>query len=308
MCLSISGCNALKFTYERAPTLAFWWIDGYLELSDRQTPQVRYALRAWFDRHRRDALPAYRALLHTLQRELAADTTPAAVCALHATWQRQIARDYATAVAPLADLVLTLTPAQIDHLARQFAKRQTDLAEEYLEGTPARRDDHVARELRETLETLYGRLSRAQRRSLAAGVAAAPFDSARWLAERRARQADIVAGLRALPAAGVRGHDDRRARATHWLQGLGRDFVESPRLDYRAHHAQVQDANCALIADLHNRMTAKQRARAMRKVSAWREALDALIATPTQAGRDGRNGGFPFAPRREYIPAFSRSR
>jgi len=275
--LLLTSCSALKFTYNRAPTLSYWWLDSYLDLDAAQTRQAKAALREWFGWHRATVLADYDALLATLAHDLRSDTTPAAICAWYEQIQQRLDLAYAAAVPPLAALAVTLQPAQIAHLARQFDKHNDELAEEYLEGTVAARRTRLGESLEETLESVYGRLNRSQRAALAAQIARAPFDAARWLAERRARQAEILDGLRelqGLPAAG----EARRAHAERWLRTLGAHFFDSPRAAYRAHKRRVVAANCALVATLHGTTTSEQRTRAIRKVGTWRRAIEELLA------------------------------
>ena len=42
--LALSGCSAVKLGYANAPSLAYWWLNDYVEFSDAQTPKVRDAL------------------------------------------------------------------------------------------------------------------------------------------------------------------------------------------------------------------------------------------------------------------------
>lgn len=269
----LAGCSALRLTYEQGPTLAYWWLDGYADFDRAQARVVRGALREWFAWHRQRELPVWRALLDDLADALPRDTTSQAVCALGDRMRERAQVAYAAAVPPLAELAVTMQAPQLAHLAREFDERNDELAEEYLEGSPARRAKRLRRQAEEAFETLYGRLDRAQRARLTALLQDSPFDPARWLAERRARQRALLDVLRGISAAGNADPGEIAVR----LAALGRAFDVSPRADYRQYYQRVVAANCALIADMHGTMRPRQRARAVRRIAGWRADLDALL-------------------------------
>ncbi|MGF2075406.1 hypothetical protein, partial [Enterococcus casseliflavus] len=74
-------CSALRFGYNQAHELVYWWLDGYADFDDAQTPRVRDAVATWFQWHRRTQLADYAALLARAQQDVLADTTPERVCA-----------------------------------------------------------------------------------------------------------------------------------------------------------------------------------------------------------------------------------
>ena len=71
----LSGCSMLRLGYNQAPDLAYWWIDGYADFNDLQTPRVRSALTQWFAWNRRTQLPDYAAVLVRAQAEASADVS-----------------------------------------------------------------------------------------------------------------------------------------------------------------------------------------------------------------------------------------
>ena len=59
----LTGCSALRFGYNQAPELAFWWLDGYADFDEAQSRQARERIAQWFSWHRRSQLPDVAALL-----------------------------------------------------------------------------------------------------------------------------------------------------------------------------------------------------------------------------------------------------
>jgi hypothetical protein len=267
------GCSALRLGYGQGPTLAYWWLDGYADFSPEQAPRVKAALADWFSWHRASELPDYAQALAALQAQAVDNVTAAQVCAVYAAWQRRAERAFDQAVPAIAELIVTLSPAQVAHLERQQARKLDDQRGEYLQADPAERRKAAFERTLERAESVYGTLAEAQRRQLAADLAGSPFDAERWLAERRQRQVDSVRLLRQWLAERADA-----AAVQAGLRHLALEATRSPRADYRALAQQLNDANCALVARLHNGTTAAQRQRAVAKLRGWEEDLRALAA------------------------------
>ena len=88
--LVVSGCSMVRLTYDQAPNLLYWWIDGYVDVGGEQTPKLREGIDLWFAWHRRTQLPEYAALLVRAQREVGEPTSASAVCAWQAEAERRL--------------------------------------------------------------------------------------------------------------------------------------------------------------------------------------------------------------------------
>ena len=40
----LTGCSAVRFGYNQAPELVYWWLDGYVDFDDAQSRRVREML------------------------------------------------------------------------------------------------------------------------------------------------------------------------------------------------------------------------------------------------------------------------
>lgn len=270
----LTACSAVRLGYDQGPTLAWWWLDRQFDFSSEQKPRVQGALADWFDWHRATQLPLYADELARLQRFKTERLTPAQTCALAAGWQQRLRSAAAQALPAAAEVVRTLTPAQIDHFQRHQAETLDDAATKFLKpATEAERRKVVFDREVERFESLYGSLDDAQRQRLAEGLAASPFDAERWIAERRARSADLVRALRQWQA-------ERADAATvqAGLQRLADEVLASPRLAYRELQRRVTEANCAIAADLHNSATPAQRQRAAERLKGWESDARSLAA------------------------------
>ena len=273
-----SGCSALRIGYSTAPDLVYWWLDGYADFSKTQTPRVREALAQWFAWHRRTQLPDYAALLVRAQTEVLADTTAARVC----EWQADLTRLGLVAfdrVAPAAaDLMLTITPQQVAHIERRYAKNNDEFRDEFLQADLAERAATNLKRTIERAETLYGRLDDAQRERIAAALQRSPFDPEAWGAERRQRQSDALQILRKLGAPGA-----GREQAQAALQGYVDRMQRSPREAYRRYAERLTEFNCVFAANLHNSMSTAQRRAAAANLAGWVNDLRYLATAEASA-------------------------
>jgi len=271
--LLLSGCSALRIGYSQAADLAYWWLDGYADFDGEQTRRVREALAQWFVWHRKTQLPDYAQLLVRAQAEVRADTTPARAC----EWQGELLKRahiaWEQAVPAAAEWALSVTPQQIQHIERRYAKVNTEFHEDYLQEDPRERAEATTKRAVERAESLYGRLDATQRARVAAAMARSPFDPELWLAERRLRQQDALQLLRRLGAEGA-----SREQAQGALRVYAEQVERSPREAYRRYSERLAEFNCAFAASLHNSTSPAQRRTALNKLSGWEGDVRALAA------------------------------
>lgn len=278
--LALAGCSALTVVYNRAPLLTWWWLDSWLELDRAQGARLREAIRAWFDWHRAQEVPRYAALLAGLRGEIASPTSAGRICAVNDEIRGDFRRALERALPPLAELAQGLDARQRARLARRYAETNAELREEFLAGTPAERRQRAVERAEDAARELYGRLDDTQRRLIAEGIAASPYDPAAWLAEREARQRDTLAFLERIATlpAGQRG-----AAAAGAIGELAATFIDSPRAAYRAYLAALTRYNCDFIARVHASTSDAQRARAARRLADWERDLAAIAKRAKQA-------------------------
>jgi hypothetical protein len=278
LCLALlSGCSLLRLTYPQVPTIAYWWLDAYVDFTAAQTPRVQEQLADWLRWHRGTQLPDYAALLQRARADLLADTTPARVCRWYDDGVARVLTAYEQGLPAIAETALALTPAQMEHIQRKFEKSNADFRDDFLQPVPETRLKKAIQRTLERAETLYGRLDEPQRDLVAHQVAASPFDAERWQAERQARQRDIMQTLRRLQA--------ERA-SSEQMQAALRVFAEhaqrSPRPAYRAYQQQLKQFSCEFAAQLHNATTPAQRQAAAETIKGWETDLRILAAEPAR--------------------------
>lgn len=269
----LTGCSAIRFVYNQAPELAYWWLDGYVDFSEQQAPAARVALAEWFRWHRATQLPDYAGLLAAAQSQIVEDASPAQVCRWLDDLRQRVEGAYEQGVPALAEFVRTLRSEQVRHLELRYQKADEEFRRDFLQAAGTERLEASVQRTVSRAETLYGRLDDAQRAMIAQSVAASPFDPQLWLAERQARQLEIVGTLRALLAERA---DAARVQAA--LRFFAAHAANSPREAYRSYSQRLNEYNCAFIARLHNGSNAEQRRHGAEKLKNWETDLRALAA------------------------------
>lgn len=276
LCLAAStllaGCGVLRTVgLQQAPRLAHWKLDSYFDFDDAQSPQVRAAIARWFQWQREAQMPELLALIGRAGAQLAEPTDAAQLCRGWDEIGRHADAALERAALELAPVAVTLRPAQLEHLERRYRKSLDEVRRDVLQPDDGERSRALVKRTVERFESVYGRLDEAQRRQVAAGVAASPFDADRFVAERRARQADSMAVLRRIV-------DDKLPlpAAQAALRTLALNVTTSPRPDYRVYQRKLIDYNCGFAAEIHNTTTPAQRQTARSRLADWEADLRAL--------------------------------
>ncbi len=275
MALALTACSVSKLAYQSAPGLGYWWLDSYFDFTEAQSLRLRDDLAALQTWHRQHELPVFVRTLDDLQRSVLQDTTAQRVCDLYSDFgvRLQAALDHfeptVTALAP------TLQPAQIDHLARQLDKRSQQWRSEWLDVTPAARQERRVRQMTERTEMFYGRLEPTQLAALQAGLATVPLDVELMQREWQRRQQDIVRTLRHLKAAPHSASDISSA-----LRALLARAMDPPDAVLRSYRHRVVQGHCSALAALHNSSTAAQRAHFAETLKDYQADARSLLLLP----------------------------
>ena len=299
LCVGLLGvlgaCSALRIGYGQAPDLLYWYLDGYVDFNDNQTPKVREALTQYMAWHRRTQLPDYANQLARAQAEVLADTSAARVCEWQAELLTRANAAFEHAVPAVAEFLVTVTPQQVQYLEKHQAKQNQEFRDDYLQPEPRKRTEVTLKRTLERAESLYGKLTDSQRTRIAEGLLRSPFDAEAWFAERRQRQQDALSLMRrwgggdaAGRPAGAREQAGREpVQAQVQVQAALRAYVQgmasSPREPYRRYTERLNEFNCSFAAALHNTTSVAQRRAAAQKLAGWEGDARALAADPTRA-------------------------
>ncbi len=271
----VAGCSAIRLGYGQAPPIVFRWLDKYVDFNDAQELAVRGGLQDWFAWHRKTQLPDYAALLAKARADVLVNTTPERACGWWKELKARAAPAIDRALPTMADVVASLTPAQIARIEARYAKNNDEYRDEYLQpDANDRRESSVGRTV-DRAETVYGGLDAAQREIIKRTVVESPFDAEVWLAERQRRQQDALQTMRKIIAT-----KPARADAQTQIKGYFDRIETSPRELYRRYAEKLEHYNCGAAAALHNGTTTQQRQTAARRLKGWEDDFRALAADP----------------------------
>jgi hypothetical protein len=269
---ALAGCSVVRFGYNQADHVTYWWIDRFVDFNDVQKPRVREALAQWFSWHRRTHLPGYATLLANSQNLVLEDITAERTCGLWNDLRGYMDSAFERALPRTAEIVLTLTPQQIQNIEQRYAKINEEFRDEHLEGDEPRRLKKSIKRTIERAEFFYGDLDKAQQALIAQWVTRSPYEVNIWNTERHRRQQDLVQVLRRLNA-----DNSTQDKAQAALRAYLERIYNSPNDNYRKYAEQLWVYNCAFVANLHNTTTMAQRKHAVKKLKDWESEIRALL-------------------------------
>lgn len=256
----------MRLGYGQGPQLAFWWLDRYIDFDDAQEAKAREPIAEWFQWHRSTQLPDYVALLARAGAEAAQPVTPAQICQWTEVIQGRIDAAFEHALPALADSVRALSPQQLRHIERKYAKNIKEYKNDFLQPDLEDRREAQIKRVADRAEMIYGGLNDAQRQRIAQLTAESPLDPQAWLLERQRRQQDALEALRKM-SADKASTDEARVV----VKGLYEQMFRSPREPYRAYQQRLMRFNCDFAAQVHNLATPAQKAHAVKRFKGWEE-------------------------------------
>ena len=266
----VAGCSALRVGYNQADTFVYLWADRYIDFDEVQAPRVKDAIAAWFAWHRKSELNDYHELLTKADSEILADTTPERACAWWTAIRTRVDRAADRTVPAIAEIAVTLTPAQLANIEKRHAKTNKEWRDDFLQGDPAVRLAESAKRTVSRYETLYGSLDTFQKERLERWAAESPFDPRLAFEERKRRQSEALQALER--AAKEKDPASAQQHIRTWLKR----FDPSPNDAYRQLTERIMRHNCRVYADLHNSMSPDQRQMASKRLKRWAADLRAL--------------------------------
>lgn len=260
--LFLHGCSGVRLGYDNADTLARWWLDQYLDLSEEQNVLARQGLARLHTWHRKTQLPEYIAVLRQGQKFIAGPPTVADALALSEDIVGR-GRTLAEKATPdIADFLLTVTPEQIERAVRRNADKNADYAKDagLAEGEGGQRKARYKR-LLERAEYWFDDLSDDQKAALRKLIDAQPNGARFMYDERLRRQGEWLDLMRK-----VQRERPPRERIIQLLRDYAAHF-DMPADAARAAQAKaLRRASAELAVAIHGLTTTAQRAHAQHKL------------------------------------------
>ena len=270
---SAGGCSILKVSYNKAPELIYWWLDGYLNFQETQKPEIRHALAKLHDWHYRHELPEYLRLLQRMRELAARDVDAAEVCEIVQDI-RQFGRNLNTQSAAItAQLAPSFSAEQLDRLQQKFEKRTQEWREDWMDGSAEERAAYRLKQAVKRAENLYGQIDERQESLISTHIAASSFDPKTSYTEIQRREDSALQILRAIQRGQLSGSAAQREISRFYAQ-----LIDSPDPAYRQYLQTLTRESCHIIAELHNGTSARQRQKADDKLQHYIDALSAVRA------------------------------
>jgi len=267
---TLSGCSMIRVGYGQADTLAAWNANEYFDLDGPQ----RHEFLARFDRlhegHRHEQLPEYAAFLEAaksrLQKGLRREDVIWFVDGLKSRYRIIVNRG----VTDAADLLATLTPAQLDNLQRQWDKDNRKFIREHKleDGQDERKQARAIRTLKQ-FKDWVGSLSYEQEQKLTVMIDNLPLIDDLRHQDRLRRQREFLQLL------SLRGNKAGfTAGLRHWL--LNWEQGRTPEYDRQL--GLWWDQRVQFFVEAYRLLTPHQRAIAAHRLQDYSEDFRALSA------------------------------
>ncbi|TWO70484.1 hypothetical protein FN976_16030 [Caenimonas sedimenti] len=271
--LALAGCSAIKLGYNTLPDLAYWWLDGYVDFTDAQTPQVRTELARLHAWHRQEELPRLAEILGRMEQLAGGSIKAPQACAFVTEIQGRLNLVAERAEPAVSALAAGLDARQLRHLERKYRNNNETFRKDWVELPPAELRDKRFQQAVERAEMIYGNLEEPQRAVLRQGIDQSIFDAARMLGERQRRQQDLLQTLRRIQEA-PGAPEDGAAAIRAYLQRAQR----SPDPAFRRLQEDLVQETCRTFAAVHESTTPAQRDQAVRRLRAYQRDLRELAA------------------------------
>ena len=273
--LWLSACSAVKLSYNALPEVTYWWADAYGDFNGEQSLRLKQDLadlQAW---HRTRELPRYRELLLNLERLTSTEPDATQLCSLVPPARERLQALAEQSAPMIARLALSLSPAQLDHMAKKFAKNEAKLRGEWVDLSPSDLLDKRVELYTDRAESLYGRLNPPQRQGLRETLLASAFDPRLRVADQQRRHQDMLDTLRRLRSTGASQAQAEQA----WLAYLAR-ALNPPVAAYREQQERSIEEGCQIYAQLQRQATPEQRYKAAKRLRGWASDVQALSQQP----------------------------
>lgn len=194
-----TACSSTRFAYDNASIFVIPMIHDVTDFNSEQKEMISAKFREYMKTHRKWVLPKYVKFL-----DLAIDSVDKKATVASARLMREelMKALYATVepgVEPAADVLLTLTPDQIDEMEKRYRAKVENEKKKKLSGTPEEIADERAKRFLDFYENWVGDLSSEQKKHLGALHRQLPHATETWFKYRDEKNGELFALLRTRP-------------------------------------------------------------------------------------------------------------
>lgn len=270
----LGSCSTARLGYSNADTLAYWWLDGYVDFSSAQKAKVKQDIVQLLSWHRTTQLPLYVQALTQMQSKLAANPSP---IELEASFQQveQFSQSVLLKALPeLTDFALAMDASQKAHFARKFEKNNEDFRDKYLDLTPEKQAKARFKKVVKQADDWLGSVSRTQEAIIANYLEKHPPNYTQWLEDSTARQRAVLQLLTQ-----IQNEKPSREAAQAMVQrAILANFEPAEQAAQRTQAEASRVSIQQLMADIIRTSSQEQKAHAHKKLQGWIDDCKYLIA------------------------------
>jgi len=269
----LSGCSALKLVYNQADEAVYWWLDSYVDLTDKQKPLAKDALRQLHLWHRQNQLPEYVALLQKVRAWAPHDIQPEQVCAVTQEIQNSFISALQQIEPDATKLVSQLSEPQLQRIRKKYDKLNQEWRGDYLDVSEEKRLRNRNKQLLNRLEDFYGNLDAPQREAVQQWLKKSTFNPTISFKERQRRQADALQTFTRITHSGSQLVNSSQSQLRAWVD---RGFTP-PDEAVHIYSQTLRQENCDGFAKLHNSTTRAQRERLAENLLNYENIVQSLV-------------------------------
>jgi hypothetical protein len=268
----LSGCSTIQIIYNQADEVLYWWLDGYVDLTDKQKPLAKEMLRNLHQWHRQTQLPEYVLLLQKIRTQISKDIQPEQACSVIAEVQESLIAVLQHIEPEAGQFITQLKPEQLQNIRKKQEKLNKEWREDYLDVGDEKRLRQRTKQSLSRLEDFYGKLDAPQREVLKQWLSKSSFVPATSYEERLRRQNDAVQTFSRIS----QGNLSSVAAQTQLRAWVERSFFP-PDEAFQKYSQALKQENCEGFAKLHNSTTRAQRERLAENLRNYENIFQNLV-------------------------------
>jgi hypothetical protein len=252
----LSGCSTIQIAYNQADELAYWWLDGYVDLTDKQKPFVKDTLRHLHQWHRQSQLPEYLVFLQKLRALAPYDIQAEQACSVLQEVQSGFVGLVRHVEPEATQLVTQLSATHLNNVRKKYDKLNQEWREDYMDVSEEKRLRYRNKQLLSRLEDFYGSLDTLQKETVKQWIAKSSFHPATSYEDRLRRQNDALQTFHRIIQSGA-----SNAASQAMLRGWMDRSLLPPDETLQKYSQILKQENCEGFAKLHNSTSRAQRER-----------------------------------------------
>lgn len=251
LCFWISACSLAEVAYNNLDWYVVWQVNKFIDLDAGQERFVTKAAEDYLSWHRSEEMPQYREILIRIRHMAADSLTTVGVDSIFVIFKERILRLMESASDETGELLLSLTPAQIDEMEKRMEKINRRYETEDGDDEEPMKLKRAKR-IRNRAEDWVGRLTTGQTEWMMQYAMQMPTSTSYWLGHRRWRQKQLLSILR-----GNRTAEEKKLAIHLWVtrpeDGRSDEYIKVDK--------NVREALTRFIVEIDRRLEPFQRKR-----------------------------------------------